>query len=611
MHRDLKPTNVLLGADGPRVIDFGIAYATEASSLTGTNVVIGSPGYLSPEQAEPNRRVGPASDIFALGAVLCYAATGHGPWGTGSTAALIYRVVHGEPDIADVPDEIRSLVARCMAKLPMQRPTAADILAEVGDPELLSGWLAQGNIEASRPARPSGAAALGQPAWVASSASSGPPAAAAVALDDTIGRGMTYGVLAGNTAPGGGAPVRHSYPSAHQTDARGRIRPLQRRLMLLAAAAAAAAVLVPFIFTQAQSGPGSKGHAPAHIVTPSPPALVGVYSGPGYGFNNPNSIGADGSHVWVLNGGNDSVTELGARTGAWMQTLSAARYGFESTSDDSAGIVDDGTDVWVGNLDSVTEINAGNGSLVRTLRIPADANLHGWYSALVRAGTELWGATPNTCRPYCSSSTNTGDYASLIEFNASDGNYVRVLTRKTAQIPIALASDGTHVWFAASNFSSHRPNGRDIAGTVTQFNASDGRPIWSIPVKIYNDPQVTTPADSIAYSAGRLWLANGQYVTELNASNGELVRVLSGERFHFTGKMAIAAAGKNVFVVNGGGNSVTEIDASTGAIVYTMTAARYHLDNPAGIAVVGNHAWIINSPSGRPSSVVEVALGAG
>ena len=618
VHRDLKPSNVLLSADGPRVIDFGIAYATEASSLTGTNVVIGSPGYLSPEQAEANRGVGPASDIFALGAVLCYAATGRGPWGTGSTAALIYRVVHGEPDIADVPDEIRSLVARCMAKLPEQRPTAAGILAEVGDPELVSGWPAQGSIEASGLARPSGAAALGQPTWVGSSASSGPPAAAttavgaagaAVAVDDTIGRGMPYGVLAGNTVPGGGAPVRHGYPSGHHTGARPRVRLLQRRLMLLAAVAAAA-VLVPLVVTQAQSRPGSKGHAPAHTVTPGPPALVGVYSGPGYGFSNPDSIAADGSHVWVLNGGNDSVTELGARTGAWMQTLSAARYGFKSTSDDTAGIVDDGTDVWVGNLDSVTEINAGNGSLVRTLRVPAGASLHGWYSALVRAGTRLWGATPDTCRPYCGSA-NTGDYASLIEFNASDGNYMRVLTRKTAQIPIALASDGTHVWFAASTVNSNGPNGRDTAGSVTQFNASDGRPVWSAPVKIYSDPRVTTPADSIAYAEGRLWLANSQYVTELNADNGALIRVLSGERFHFTGKIAVLAAGKNVFVVNGGGNSVTEIDASTGALVYTLTAARYHLDNPAGIAVAGNHAWIINSPSGRPGSVVEVALGAG
>jgi len=84
VHRDLKPANVLLAQDGPRVIDFGISRAAEASALTHTGLVVGSPGFMSPEQAE-GREVGPPSDIFSLGAVLAFAATGHGPFGTGST----------------------------------------------------------------------------------------------------------------------------------------------------------------------------------------------------------------------------------------------------------------------------------------------------------------------------------------------------------------------------------------------------------------------------------------------------------------------------------------------------------------------------------------------
>ena len=298
------------------------------------------------------------------------------------------------------------------------------------------------------------------------------------------------------------------------------------------------------------------------------------------------------------------MTEFNARTGAWIQTLKAARYGFSETGSDTTGIVDDGTDVWVGNLDTVTEINAKDGSLVRILRIPASVNIHGWPTAMVRAGTQLWGATPETCRPYCGASTAI--YASLIEFSASDGTYERALIRNTTQDPIALASDGTHIWFAASIINSDDANG-DTAGSVTEFNADDGRQIWSVPATIYSSQE--TSGDSIAYADGRLWVANGRSVTELNADNGKPVRVLSGERYHFTGQPVISVAGTHVFVLDGNGNSVTEINASTGAPMYTLTAAHYHLDNPVGIAVAGKRAWILNSPLNAASYVVGLALG--
>ncbi len=131
VHRDLKPANVLLAEDGPRVIDFGISRAVEASALTHTGLVVGSPGFMSPEQAE-GREVGPPSDIFSLGAVLAFAATGEGPFGTGSTPALVYRVVYSPPNLDNLPAEVRPLVERCLAKDPAQRPTAAQLLAEAG-----------------------------------------------------------------------------------------------------------------------------------------------------------------------------------------------------------------------------------------------------------------------------------------------------------------------------------------------------------------------------------------------------------------------------------------------------------------------------------------------
>jgi serine/threonine protein kinase len=137
VHRDLKPSNIILAPDGPRVIDFGIARAVDATALTATNLRIGSPEYMAPEQILADVE-GPECDIFALGAVLAYAATGRSPFGGGPTDLVLYRVLHQEPDLDDVPPRLRWLVAACLAKDPRQRPTPDLILQEsTGDPATL------------------------------------------------------------------------------------------------------------------------------------------------------------------------------------------------------------------------------------------------------------------------------------------------------------------------------------------------------------------------------------------------------------------------------------------------------------------------------------------
>jgi serine/threonine kinase PknH len=130
VHRDLKPANVLLAADGPRVIDFGIARAVDGTSLTAAGVVFGTPGYMSPEQAE-GRGAGPASDVFALGCVLAYAAAGMGPFGTGTAAAILYRVVHAEPVLDGVPPRLREVIAGCLAKDPAARTSLRALSAAI------------------------------------------------------------------------------------------------------------------------------------------------------------------------------------------------------------------------------------------------------------------------------------------------------------------------------------------------------------------------------------------------------------------------------------------------------------------------------------------------
>ena len=130
VHRDLKPANVLLATDGPRVIDFGISRATDGTVLTAAGVVFGTPGYMSPEQAE-GKPAGPASDMFALGCVIAYAATGAGPFGTGTAAAVLYRVVHGEAALDGVPPALREIVSGCLAKDPATRPAPAALAAAI------------------------------------------------------------------------------------------------------------------------------------------------------------------------------------------------------------------------------------------------------------------------------------------------------------------------------------------------------------------------------------------------------------------------------------------------------------------------------------------------
>ncbi|MDT0394794.1 bifunctional serine/threonine-protein kinase/ABC transporter substrate-binding protein [Streptomyces edwardsiae] len=142
VHRDVKPSNVLLTADGPRLIDFGIARAVGATALTADGSVVGSPGYLSPEQAR-GRTVGPASDVFSLGCVLAHAATGRAVFGAGGAAGVLYRTVHEEPDLEGVPAALREIVRRCLAKDPGERPAVAELRSGFGGFEA-AGWLPEG-----------------------------------------------------------------------------------------------------------------------------------------------------------------------------------------------------------------------------------------------------------------------------------------------------------------------------------------------------------------------------------------------------------------------------------------------------------------------------------
>ncbi|MFF8373724.1 PQQ-binding-like beta-propeller repeat protein [Streptomyces lydicus] len=133
VHRDLKPSNVVLSPEGPRVIDFGISRAVDQQTLTMTGRVIGTPPFMSPEQLLAPRDVGPRSDVFSLGTLLAYAATGHGPFDAASPYIVAYQVVHGEPLLEDVPVALRTVVESCLAKEPSGRPSADELLVLLRD----------------------------------------------------------------------------------------------------------------------------------------------------------------------------------------------------------------------------------------------------------------------------------------------------------------------------------------------------------------------------------------------------------------------------------------------------------------------------------------------
>jgi serine/threonine protein kinase len=126
MHRDLKPSNIILTDAGPKVIDFGIARRQDTTGMTKTGMMVGSMGFMAPEQISGHPA--PAADIFAWGVTVAYAATGRSPFGVGNAHSILYRIMYGDPDIAAVPDSLRPLVEAALAKDPQSRPTAQQLL---------------------------------------------------------------------------------------------------------------------------------------------------------------------------------------------------------------------------------------------------------------------------------------------------------------------------------------------------------------------------------------------------------------------------------------------------------------------------------------------------
>ncbi|WP_369271721.1 PQQ-binding-like beta-propeller repeat protein [Streptomyces sp. R11] len=153
VHRDLKPSNVLVVEDGPRVIDFGIASGVSNTRLTMTNVAVGTPAYMSPEQAKDSRSVTGASDVFSLGSMLVFAATGHPPFHGANPVETVFMLLREGPDLEGLPDELRPLIESCMQMEATARPNPADLQAQLAPHLFGSGTDDSGTASAWLPER--------------------------------------------------------------------------------------------------------------------------------------------------------------------------------------------------------------------------------------------------------------------------------------------------------------------------------------------------------------------------------------------------------------------------------------------------------------------------
>gem|GEM_PF-3318511 len=224
-HRDLKPGNVLMADDGPRVIDFGLAVAADATSahLTQAGTVVGTPHFMSPEQVS-GQNVGPASDVWSLGAVLAYAATGASPFGDGGTMETMLRVMNGEPDLSGLTGTLAQLVTACMMKDPNARPTPARILQVLSEGAGVQPTMAMevqppsaDNAAGEGGAADSGESARVEPVWPTGEANAAAASQASGAAGPVGGSGQNPGPAPASNTPASHTPTSNTPASGSNT----------------------------------------------------------------------------------------------------------------------------------------------------------------------------------------------------------------------------------------------------------------------------------------------------------------------------------------------------------------------------------------------------------
>ena len=573
VHRDLKPANVLLAIDGPRVIDFGISRALESTAMTSTGQIVGTPSFMSPEQAAGGR-VGPASDVFSFGCVIVFAATGAGPFGNGPHASTLYRIVHAAPALAEVPGGLRELAAACLAKAPADRltlPALVDAIAAGGGPdegaELASFWpVAVTGLIRSHQARistemrdvPTGSRGTEQAA--------GPTAKPGATVRETAARGTAtaYGPgelpmrspeteaagLGSGPAPAGLPTVLATFPAgAGESLPTSALSPGEG---LPTSAVGAGARLPPGPALPADS---VMGEAPGGRPVPGMirrRVLLGLAVAAGAGLAAAGwELSQDAAPHHRASGGQPApgtqaskpASQAGPTSSSGAQRP-AALWSF-TTGGMVAGIALAGGTVFAGSTDGAV------------------------YALGASDGTKLWGFRTG------------GPVASGIA--AADGAVY--LGSNDNKVYALRASDGTRLWSFPTGGSVASgiavADGIVYAGsgdeTVYALRASDGSRLWSEPIG---------SAREIAVAGGSVFVGiEGDTVFALRASNGgRLWEVSTGAG----GTSGIAVAGSAVYV-GSGDDKVHALRAGDGTQIWEFTAGG---SVESGIAVAGSVVYV-------------------
>ncbi|MFG2004738.1 protein kinase [Spirillospora sp. NPDC048911] len=498
VHRDLKPGNVIMAGDGARIIDFGIARLDDASVLTESGAVFGTYAFMSPEQVHAGD-IGPASDVFSLGAVLMFAATGSSPFAAATIPAIVHRIVTTEPALEMLPDDLRGLIAACLAKNAADRPSAADLL----------GWLSGSG------------GALRLPATVPSTAV--PPHAV-----------PPHAVPPHAVPPHAGTTTSGGAPAGGPETTRPGSMP-RRRFLLAGVVGTGAAVAVPAVIVSMRDDGAKAG--PKNTPKSSPQPAKKVFDGAlaGHGAEVTGVAFSPDGAILASGGADGLILVWNAMTGQRVRSLEGHTYPLVSMafSADGKTMTTGAELVRIWNLDTgrqlrgiATQRRTGFDSGLSALACSPDGR---YLATDGRDGKALlWNVTPGRIIRSLTGQAGAalaftpdgrglvGGGRTLRQWNVADGALVRTFAKASGPVhAIALSADGR--FLAASSDTS--PVALWDFATGNKIRDFTGRGNSSGPIAL-------SPDGKLLASASRAEDPAAEEITVWDVGTGQVNRIL-------------------------------------------------------------------------------------